>query len=677
VLTIFVLLCCLLQNGVGSSYCSLSKEPSATVTEPLVILQNGTAGTSTIYANGTSAKVSAAALGESTYYPSGYNISTGTYVSGSVPADVQNVDTQYFIVRSAVSTNNTYTYNPSDFNLLGSTTNISGALSDLQSNNEGYMTFRSYGSTSSTSTPITNMNFTSNSSGWTYTEVDAKGYCYNGGWQSSGGNTLGSGGGCHRVYYNDPSSTQPASSVTDYMRITYSFTTPSNSWYSQKASFAWKYALDSGSYSTQTLTVKAKLLDAADAVLETLYTTTTMQTSWQYQTNLAIASSLSTSTTYKLQLEFSIVNGGSGNKANIFQVSIYWDDAGVKFTYYSEYTMEVEFTGTSNTQDWTKLVWTVDSAWTTGSVTVTLQLYNYTLGNWSPSGSGYISYTSNATLNTDETQSQTITTNPTHFRNGAGSWRIKVKGVKSTTAQFDFKADWIEFKSVYTVFTASTEFVFSGMTTNTPTQLNFTVVSHYNVTGVNVKIQVWNYSSSPPAYVTSGEGYTTYTSTGANETKLLSINANPQFYTSGGYARINVTGTLTTATACQQEVNQVKLVYKYGSSTYDYVLKTNNTAADAWKINLKVYSSTSVDRLSSVTIRFHDGTTSDQIIISGGVITQSEGPQYDLPGNATRYISIVNLSASASGTSYLYVYLKILVPSSTTYSLYEITFEIT
>ena len=675
-LTIFVLFVCLLQNGAGSKYYSPTKEPQTTVTQPSVILQSGTAGTSTIYMNSTSAKVNVAASAEPTYYPSGYSISSGTYVSGSVPASVQSVDTDYFIVRSAVSTNNTYPYNPSNYSLFGSTAYVSGALSDLQSNNGSYMTFRSYGSASSTNTPITNMNFTSDSTGWTYSEVDAKGYAYNGGWQSSGGNTLGSVGGCHRVIYNDTSSSQPSTSVTDYMRITYSFTTPSNSWYSQKASFAWKYSLDSGSYTTQTLTVKAKLLDASDAVLETLYSTTTMQTSWQYQTNLAIASTLSTSTTYKLQLEFSIVNGGSGNKANVFKVSIYWDDAGIKFTYYSGYTMEVEFTGTSNTQDWTKLVWTVDSAWTTGSVTVTLQLYNYTLNDWSPSGNGYIYYTSNATANTDETQTQTITTNPTHFRNGAGSWRIKVKGVKSTTTQFDFKGDWIEFKSAYLVYTASTEFVFSGMTMNTPTQLNFTVVSQYNITGVNVKIQVWNYTSSK--YVTSGEGYTTYTSTGANVTKLLSINTTPQIYTSGGNARINVTGTLTTAAAYQQEVNQVKLVYKYGSSTYDYVLKINNTAVtDAWKINLKVYSSTNVTRLSSATIRFHDGTTSDQIIISGGFITQSEGSQYDLPANATRYISIVNLSASTSGTSYLYVYLKILVPSSKTYSLYEITYEIT
>lgn len=341
----------------------------------------------------------------------------------------------------------------------------------------------------------------------------------------------------------------------------------------------------------------------------------------------------------------------------------------------TEFTSEVEFTGSSNTESFNQLVWTADSSWTTGNVTVTLQLYNYTLGNYSTSGDGYISYTSSATENIDETKTQTITTNPTDFRNGTGYWRIKVKGVKSTSTQFDFKADWIEFKSAYTVFTVSTQFLISSMTTNTPTQLNFTVVSQYNITGVTIKIQVWNYSSS--TYVTSGEGYTTYISAGANETKLLNITTNPQFYTSSGNARINVTGTLATVSAYQQEVNQVKLVYEYGSITHDYVLKINNTVTDAWKINLKVYSDSNISRLSSAIIRFHDGISSDQIIISGGVVTQSEGPQYDLPGNSTRYISIVNLNADTSGTSHLYVYLKILVPNTSTYSLFIITFEIT
>jgi len=221
----------------------------------------------------------------------------------------------------------------------------------------------------------------------------------------------------------------------------------------------------------------------------------------------------------------------------------------------------------------------------------------------------------------------------------------------------------------------STEFIFSGMTTNSPTQLNFTVVSHYNVSNVNVTIHVWNYSSS--AYVTSGEGYLTYTSTGANVTKALNITTNPQFYTSSGYVKIKVTGVSSTTAQFQQKVNQIKLAYKYGVSTYDYVLKVVNQVADNWAVNLKGYNSSNIGRLLSLNISLHDGTTSDQIIVSGGAITQAEGPLYDLVGNATIYISVNNLQATTSQTSYLYIYLKILVPGTSTYNLFVITFEIT
>jgi len=116
-----------------------------------------------------------------------------------------------------------------------------------------------------------------------------------------------------------------------------------------------------------------------------------------------------------------------------------------------QHTVEVEFIGSSNTDDWTQLVWVVDSAWTTPSVTVTLQLYNYNLGQYPTSGDGYISYTSSATANTDETKSQTITTNPTSFRDGSGNWKIKVKGIKSTATQFDFEGDLIKFEVTYTL----------------------------------------------------------------------------------------------------------------------------------------------------------------------------------------------------------------------------------
>jgi hypothetical protein len=107
-------------------------------------------------------------------------------------------------------------------------------------------------------------------------------------------------------------------------------------------------------------------------------------------------------------------------------------------------TVEVEFSGTSNTQDWTQLEWTTDLSFTTPSVTTTLQLYNYNASQYPTSGDGYMTDTIGQT---DATKSQTITVTPTDFRDANGNWKIKVTGTKATDTQFELKMDWAEFKA--------------------------------------------------------------------------------------------------------------------------------------------------------------------------------------------------------------------------------------
>jgi len=178
----------------------------------------------------------------------------------------------------------------------------------------------------------------------------------------------------------------------------------------------------------------------------------------------------------------------------------------------------------------------------------------------------------------------------------------------------------------------------------------------------NIRVDVWN--------GTAWQNLFTDLTSGWNNISVSSYLTSLNF-------TIRFKGDTETGDTNQDSWNIDATILHVWTGEYDHVLKVVNQVANNWKVNLKVYDSSNIGRLSSLTISFHEGTTSDQIIISGGVITQSEGPQYDLPGNATRYISIVNLSAGTSGTSYLYVYLKILVPDTTTYSLYIITFEIT
>jgi len=120
----------------------------------------------------------------------------------------------------------------------------------------------------------------------------------------------------------------------------------------------------------------------------------------------------------------------------------------------SEYTAEVEFTGSSNPQSWTQLVWLVDSSWDIGSVNVTIQLYDYTLGplgGYPLSGDGYLSYVSNSTSNTDELKNEQITSGSTRFRNSTlpYCWKVKIKGAKLTSTPFLMKIDWIDLQTTY------------------------------------------------------------------------------------------------------------------------------------------------------------------------------------------------------------------------------------
>jgi hypothetical protein len=109
------------------------------------------------------------------------------------------------------------------------------------------------------------------------------------------------------------------------------------------------------------------------------------------------------------------------------------------------------------------------------------------------------------------------------------------------------------------------------------------------------------------------------------------------------------------------------------------VLEIVNQKTNAWNINLQVYGNSNIGRLSNVTISLHDGFITDQVIVTGGSITQKYGAFCNLASGAgsTVYISIENFQTSSQGTSYLYVYLEVLTPNTSTYLLYAITFAFT
>jgi len=92
------------------------------------------------------------AAASATYYASDYNVLNGAYLTGSVPASLQTVDSDYLTVGSSPSATSASSYNPSAYNLLGNTNRVSGATGDLVSDDASYVVYRSYPSQTSAKT---------------------------------------------------------------------------------------------------------------------------------------------------------------------------------------------------------------------------------------------------------------------------------------------------------------------------------------------------------------------------------------------------------------------------------------------------------------------------------------------------------------------------------------------
>lgn len=112
---------------------------------------------------------------------------------------------------------------------------------------------------------------------------------------------------------------------------------------------------------------------------------------------------------------------------------------------------------------------------------------------------------------------------------------------------------------------------------------------------------------------------------------------------------------------------------------YNFVLKVVNNVSDHWKIRLKTYSQSKIERLNNCTIYFRNVSDgfSGQVYIVNGSYTQQTGPWYDWPASAVEMYIAVTLQANNPEVSYVNVYLEILIPDKTTYAQYVLTFEFT
>ncbi|MCW4048855.1 MAG: hypothetical protein NWE89_03880 [Candidatus Bathyarchaeota archaeon] len=347
-------------------------------------------------------------------------------------------------------------------------------------------------------------------------------------------------------------------------------------------------------------------------------------------------------------------------------------DASVLRTWNDEYTSEVELEGTSNLYEWTQMEWTIDSSWSNESITVDLQLFNFTGASYQSSGQGYLKYTSGVG-NTDETKILQITSDPEDFRNATGWWRVKILGVKKISYKFLMNVDLSRIDTTYyNEYTAETEFIFTDVTDNQSPNLNFTVVTHNSIDGATVTLQVYNYTSS--SYPTSSQGYLTYVSTGFNITSRFNITNNAQSCLSSSYTRVRVTSVLSTTLSYQQQTNLVRLLQEESQRLHDYALRVTNTAVDPYSVRLVHLGNADIHRLINCTICMSSDCTHIQVL--DGSVTQTQGAWVSLGGFSSLDILISASSITREPKSSIYSEVEVVKDGTSTYTKLPVLFLI-
>lgn len=111
------------------------------------------------------------------------------------------------------------------------------------------------------------------------------------------------------------------------------------------------------------------------------------------------------------------------------------------------YSCEVEFTGSSNTEVWRSILWSVETSFDADDVVITIQFYDYNQNTYVTSGDGYSSFLSIAEQS--NLQSQTVESNFDRFSDSSGTWKVKIVATKYTSDQFTMNVDWIELQTTY------------------------------------------------------------------------------------------------------------------------------------------------------------------------------------------------------------------------------------
>jgi hypothetical protein len=313
----------------------------------------------------------------------------------------------------------------------------------------------------------------------------------------------------------------------------------------------------------------------------------------------------------------------------------------------TEFTVDVEFTGSSNSDSWDRLIWAIDNSFSTTGVNATFQLWNYFLGNYPIEGNGFATSTIGIT---DVTQSQTIFDNPDQFRDASGNWKLRITGVKSTTAIFDWKGDLISYSPITVNYELDLEEQWTNINYN---ETNEQLCIYGGTMGSeSLMVDVWTGSSWQNVIVSLTNGWN-------------NISVSP--YLTSSTFTIRFKGSTETGDTTQDSWNIDATTLRVWTKTYDYILNATSQKTYDQNITLTLNNYNNINRLTNCTIWFHDGTQSAQIKIINGVVTQSSGQNYPLTASSSRYIAVY-VEQSSLGTSILYLRLEAKTQNSIVYT---------
>jgi hypothetical protein len=202
--------------------------------------------------------------------------------------------------------------------------------------------------------------------------------------------------------------------------------------------------------------------------------------------------------------------------------------------------------------------------------------------------------------------------------------------------------------------------------TNTDyTQTNEELCIYAGTTGAeNIRVDVWNGS----AWIN------VLTDLTANSWNNVSVTS----YLSSATFTIRFKGGTETSDTNQDSWNiDAALLHQWSNTgNFNYVFQMTENEGSNWKVRLTAFSQSSTGRLKNCSIYIYNGSNSTQIVIFNGAYSQQTGPWYDLVALDVEYIWL-HAEVFNVGTSYIYAYLEILTPNTSTYARYIITFEIT